>query len=90
MRLAGNGALLIYERDEVGYKEFRRCVGNFNLVLKIIILARIIVSRYPWKDGLHVLDVTWSELNEAILVVASGDGCVVIYDQANPHVGLNH
>ena len=29
MRLAGNGALLIYERDEVGYKEFRRCVENF-------------------------------------------------------------
>ncbi|KAL5457367.1 hypothetical protein EMCRGX_G034616 [Ephydatia muelleri] len=60
--ISGNGALLIYERDEVGYKEFRR---------------------YPWKDGLF--DVTWSELNEAVLVTASGDGSVVIYDQAQPH-----
>lgn len=27
-RLAGNGVLLIYERDEVGYKEFRRSVND--------------------------------------------------------------
>ena len=40
--------------------------------------------RYPWKDGLF--DVTWSELNEAVLVTASGDGSVVVYDQAQPNV----
>ena len=37
------------------------------------------VRRYIWKDGLF--DVTWSEVNEAILVVAAGDGSVLVFDQ---------
>lgn len=32
-----------------------------------------------WKDGLF--DVTWSEVNEAILAVAAGDGSLLIVDQ---------
>lgn len=35
--------------------------------------------RYGWQDGLF--DVTWSEVNEAVLVVAGGDGNVLIFDQ---------
>lgn len=37
------------------------------------------VRRYAWRDGLF--DVTWSEVNEAILVAAAGDGSVLIFDQ---------
>ena len=37
------------------------------------------MRRYVWKDGLF--DVTWSEVNEAILVAAAGDGSVLIFDQ---------
>ena len=37
------------------------------------------VRRYVWRDGLF--DVTWSEMNEAILVAAAGDGSVLIFDQ---------
>ena len=37
------------------------------------------VRRYVWRDGLF--DVTWSEVNEAILVAAAGDGSVLIFDQ---------
>ena len=40
------------------------------------------VGRYIWRDGLF--DVTWSEVNEAILVAAAGDGGVVIVDQNVP------
>lgn len=32
-----------------------------------------------WKDGLF--DVTWSEANEAVLVLASGDGNLIVMDQ---------
>ena len=35
--------------------------------------------RYGWPDGLF--DVTWSEVNEAMLVAAAGDGNVLIFDQ---------
>ena len=37
------------------------------------------VNRYMWKDGLF--DVTWSEVNEAILILASGDGNLIVVDQ---------
>lgn len=37
------------------------------------------VNRYPWQDGLF--DVTWSEVNEAVLVAASGDGSLIVVDQ---------
>lgn len=37
------------------------------------------VNHYVWKDGLF--DVTWSEVNEAILVVAAGDGSLIVVDQ---------
>ena len=35
--------------------------------------------RYGWQDGLF--DVTWSEVNEAVLVAAGGDGSVLVFDQ---------
>lgn len=38
--------------------------------------------RYSWKDVLF--DVTWSEIQEQILVAASGDGSLLVYDQACP------
>ena len=41
-------------------------------------------GRFPWRDGLF--DVTWSEVNEAVLAVASGDGSVLIFDQSVPQV----
>lgn len=37
------------------------------------------VNHYVWKDGLF--DVTWSEVNEAILVAAAGDGNLIVVDQ---------
>ena len=37
------------------------------------------VRRYVWRDGLF--DVTWSEVSEAVLVAAAGDGSVLIFDQ---------
>lgn len=37
------------------------------------------VNRYPWNDCLF--DVTWSEVSEAVLVAASGDGSLVVVDQ---------
>lgn len=40
------------------------------------------VNSYGWSDGLF--DVTWSEVNEAILVAASGDGSVIVVDQGIP------
>ena len=42
--------------------------------------------RFPWRDGLF--DVTWSEVNERVIVVASGDGNIVIFDQSQPQVGM--
>lgn len=37
------------------------------------------VRRYVWRDGLF--DITWSEVNEAILVAAAGDGGLLVFDQ---------
>ena len=34
--------------------------------------------RYGWKDVLY--DVTWSEVDESVLVVASGDRNMVIFN----------
>lgn len=39
------------------------------------------VGRYGWNDGLF--DVTWSEVNEAVLVAAAGDGKLIIVDQSS-------
>ena len=39
------------------------------------------VNRYAWKDGLF--DVTWSEVSEAVLVAAAGDGSLLVVDQNN-------
>ena len=44
----------------------------------------IYYDRYSWKDVLF--DVTWSEIQEQILVAASGDGSLLVYDQACPQV----
>ncbi len=41
------------------------------------------VRRYPWQDGLF--DVTWSEVNEDVLVVAGGDTSLLVIDQKVPH-----
>lgn len=38
------------------------------------------VNRYAWQDGLF--DVTWSEVTEAVLVAASGDGNLIVIDQS--------
>lgn len=35
-------------------------------------------ARYSWRDGLF--DVTWSELHDSVIVVAGGDGSVVVFD----------
>ena len=43
-----------------------------------------VVVRFPWRDGFF--DVTWSEVNEAVLVVACGDGNIVVFDQLQPQV----
>ena len=37
------------------------------------------MRRYAWRDGLF--DVTWSEVSEAVLVAAAGDGNVLVFDQ---------
>ena len=42
-------------------------------------ITLVLWCRYGWQDGLF--DVTWSEVNEAVLVVAGGDGNVLIFDQ---------
>ncbi|XP_003391151.1 PREDICTED: peroxisomal targeting signal 2 receptor-like [Amphimedon queenslandica] len=36
------------------------------------------IRRYGWKDVLY--DVTWSEIDESVVVVASGDGNIVIFN----------
>ncbi len=47
------------------------------------------VCHWPWKDGLF--DVTWSEVNEAILVAGSGDGNLLVIDQSMARVhGQGH
>lgn len=38
----------------------------------------VTITRYPWKDVLY--DVTWSELNETVLVTASGDGSITLFN----------
>ncbi|XP_078617449.1 peroxisomal targeting signal 2 receptor-like [Branchiostoma floridae x Branchiostoma japonicum] len=40
------------------------------------------VQKFDWNDGLF--DVTWSENNEHVLVTASGDGSIQIWDTAQP------
>ncbi len=42
------------------------------------------VGHWLWKDGLF--DVTWSEVNEAILVAGSGDGSLLVIDQSRPPI----
>lgn len=42
------------------------------------------VARYEWQDGLF--DVVWSETNPNILVAASGDGILHIWDVNSPKV----
>ena len=44
-----------------------------------------LVCRFGWRDGLF--DVTWSEVNEAVLVAAGGDGSVLVFDQNIVQVG---
>ena len=44
--------------------------------------------RYNWRDVLF--DVTWSELHEPVLVVGSGDGNVIIFDQSRPPEASNY
>ena len=43
------------------------------------------MCRFGWRDGLF--DVTWSEVNEAVLVAAGGDGSVLVFDQNIVQVG---
>ena len=43
------------------------------------------MCRFTWRDGLF--DVTWSEVNEAVLVAAGGDGSVLVFDQNIVQVG---
>lgn len=42
------------------------------------------ICRYEWQDGLF--DVVWSETDPNILVAASGDGILHIWDVNNPQV----
>ena len=37
------------------------------------------MCRFGWRDGLF--DVTWSEVNEAVLVAGGGDGSLLVFDQ---------
>lgn len=39
---------------------------------------------YDWNDGLF--DLTWAENNENVLVTASGDGGLVVWDITQPRV----
>jgi peroxin-7 len=48
------------------------------------ILGLIPHTIYDWNDGLF--DVTWAENNENVLVTASGDGGVVVWDTSQPRV----
>ena len=50
----------------------------------VYMYACIYYNRYSWKDVLF--DVTWSEIQEQILVAASGDGSLLVFDQACPQV----
>ncbi|CAI8050117.1 Peroxisomal targeting signal 2 receptor [Geodia barretti] len=45
------------------------------------------VVRFPWRDAFF--GVTWSEVNEAVLVVACGDGSIVIFDQSQPQAPVS-
>lgn len=58
------------------------CVGKGGLILYEEVKGHPgfrEVNLYVWKDGLF--DVTWSEVNEAILVAAAGDGSLLVLDQ---------
>ena len=45
-------------------------------------------ARYAWRDGLF--DVTWSELHASVIVVAGGDGNVVVFDLNVADVSLQY
>lgn len=49
-----------------------------NYKFNIYVITYYYNNRYTWKDVLY--DVTWSELNDAVCVVASGDGNVLVFD----------
>ena len=76
--ISGSGALLLYEQGPEGFKEFRRWVWP-HLFLSPLLSTPPLADRYPWKDG--VFDVTWSEVSEPVLVAASGDGTVLVFNQ---------
>jgi peroxin-7 len=40
------------------------------------------IIKFPWKDVFY--DVTWSEVNENILVAAAGNGNIVLFDHTHP------
>ena len=40
----------------------------------------VVVRTYDWNDGLF--DVTWADNNEHVVVTASGDGSVLVWDTA--------
>lgn len=42
------------------------------------------VQMYEWNDGLF--DVTWAENNENVVLAASGDGSLLLFDVTNPKV----
>lgn len=42
------------------------------------------VQMYEWNDGLF--DVTWAENNENVVLTASGDGSLLLFDVTNPKV----
>lgn len=43
-----------------------------------------LVQMYEWNDGLF--DVTWAENNENVVLTASGDGSLLLFDVTNPKV----
>jgi len=71
--------LIIYEEDQGGFRECRRSVMSSEMSSASSLIMLVLWCRYGWQDGLF--DVTWSEVNEAVLVAAGGDGNVLIFDQ---------
>lgn len=67
------------------------CLNNYHSAVCITCIHTCLWSpvlyyneRFPWRDGLF--DATWSEVNEAVIVVAGGDGNILIFDQSQPQV----
>lgn len=71
--------LILYEEDQDGFRECRRSVMSSEMTSTSSLITLVLWYRYGWQDGLF--DVTWSEVNEAVLVAAGGDGNVLIFDQ---------